>query len=82
MSLFKINPNTTIPSEQRQLAYQTMLRKEDGAILIKWYDDNLTVDDANKIYSDYKIEGKTDIEDLRLMILNAKEYIRGLYPDK
>lgn len=69
------------PQQKREEAYETLLYKEDGATLILWEGEAITVDIANKKWLDYSAEGSTIAKDLSTLIVRAKEYIRELYPD-
>ena len=82
MSIFKVNPNSTVPAEQRQNAYARMYRKQDGEYLIVYNDKFYTVDEANDVCSKYMVEGNTTrVQELQTLIVTAKEYIRSIYPD-
>lgn len=73
---------TALPSRLREQAYETMrLRKSDGSPMIGW-EGNMTVDEGNKLYLAYIAEGDlVKAETLQLLIKDAKDYIRNLYPD-
>lgn len=68
--------------QQREVAYETMLYKEDGTPLILWEGEAITVDTANKKWLDYSAEGSTIANELSALIVEAKAYIRELYPDR
>lgn len=82
MSVFKINPNTKLPAEQRELAYSQMRIKPDGSPVIEWCGAWLTVDQANKLYSAYTAEDDSRAAEIQILIKSSKAYIRELYPDK
>lgn len=79
--VYDINPMT--PAQQRELAYETMkFRESDGSPMVAW-EGGMTVDEGNKLYLAYLAEGDTEkSEALSILIKDAKEYIRSLYPDK
>ena len=70
------------PAQQREQAYETMLYNADGGKLIEWEGEAITVDQANDLWLKYSAEGNTIADTLSGLIVNAKEYIRQLYPDE
>ena len=61
--------------------YETLTHKQDGLPLIDWFGSIITIDDANKIYLAYLVEGDQKAEKIQRLIIDAKIYIRQLYPD-
>lgn len=70
-----------IPSEQRESAYSTLTHKEDGTPLITWEGQNITVNKASEKWLYYSSEGSETANELSAIIVEAKSYIRELYPD-
>ena len=62
-------------SELREQAYRT--RK-----LVKYGDQILTVDEANKLWLEYQAEGSPKALEISILITNAKTFIRASYPDE
>lgn len=67
--------------ELRKQAYLTLTEKEDKSPLILWHGENITVDNANKIYLEYFAENNDKAIEIQKLIISAKLYIRELYPD-
>ena len=67
--------------ELRKQAYLTLTEKEDKSPLILWNGENITVDNANKIYLEYFAENNDKAIEIQKLIISAKLYIRELYPD-
>ena len=70
-----------------ELRYTTGAEKRENAYevdpIIEWYDSQITVDDANKLWQAYTAEGKVDIaKELTEKIANAKTEISKMYPDE
>lgn len=63
------------PHEKRSNAYQTLQ-------LISWGESTITVDQANQIYLDYFAEANPKADQIQPLIIEAKAYIRSLYPDE
>lgn len=70
-----------IPSEQRESAYSTLTHKTDGTPLITWEGQNITVNKASEKWLYYSSEGSETANNLSVLIVEAKSYIRELYPD-
>lgn len=77
-------PMDDSPSEMRRKAYKTMrsfLNKAEA--LLPWEGEPLTVDEANTLWMDYMAEGNAAVAgELQILIVAAKTYIRGIYPEK
>ena len=67
--------------ELRKQAYLTLTEKENKSPLILWHGENITVDNANKIYLEYFAENNDKAIEIQKLIISAKLYIRELYPD-
>ena len=63
-----------IPKELRKRVYETEK-------IISYEDDMLTVDEANRKWQEYQAEGNSKANELTTLIANAKDMIRGQYPD-
>ena len=75
-------PVILTPAELREQSYRAMITKEDGAGLISWESKAITVDQANKVYLEYSAENSPKAEEIQAIIIQAKSYIRTLYPDE
>lgn len=63
------------PKEQREQAYET-------EPLIEYEGEEITVDEANKLFLQYSAEGNTQkYMDLQILIGRAKADVRARYPD-
>lgn len=62
------------PAQLREIEYETNK-------LIVWEGVNITVDQANLVYWRYAPEGNIKATEIQGLIVGAKEYIRGLYPE-
>lgn len=70
-----LEPRYSTSAEKRENAYET-------EAIIEWQEDNITVDDANRLWSAYTAEGKVAIaQELTALIAAAKQEIREKYPD-
>jgi len=49
--------------------------------LISWREEALTVNEANEKWLHYSAEGSDLANELSVLIVMAKEYIREIYPD-
>lgn len=66
----------TTGAEKRENAYEV-------DAIIEWQGDQITVDDANKLWQAYTAEGKVSIaQELTAKIAEAKAQIREEYPDE
>nr|WP_315020968.1 hypothetical protein [uncultured Aminipila sp.] len=72
---------TELPQKNRGQAYDTMRFKADQTPLILWKDEALTVNEANEKWLHYSAEGSENANELSVLIVIAKEYIRELYSD-
>lgn len=64
------------PKEQREQAYET-------EPLIEYEGEEITVDEANKLFLQYSAEGNTQkYMDLQILIGRAKADVRARFPDK
>ena len=70
----KNKPEEKTPSELRQNAYANVK-------IIEWFDKLISVDEANKLYLDYFAEANPKADQIQPLIIEAKAYIRSLYPD-
>lgn len=61
-------------AEQREHEYKTNP-------LIDWQGQKITVDQANTAYLQYFAEASPKAQEIQVLIIGAKEYIRGSYPD-
>lgn len=72
------------PAALRETAYHTLRAKEDGQPLIHYGGVNYTCDEALSQIKVYEQEdqyaGTTKAQELGQMWVNAKDYIRELYP--
>lgn len=75
MSLFKTSNLSNEPSDKRNIAYT-------NAPLIVWENSKLTVDQANEKYVQYFIEEDEKSNQIKTLIIDAKNTIRNLYPDE
>ncbi len=82
MSVFKVNPNTQVPSELRERDYEAKTHKEDGSELIPWEGKALTVDQATKLCVAYGIADNPKSEMLKTLIIPARAYIGDLHPEE
>jgi hypothetical protein len=73
--------DTPTQKQLREQSYGTMRYKQDGEALIRWDSNDMTVDEANKLWMDYSAEGSTKATELSILISTSKTYIRELYPD-
>lgn len=69
------------PSEQREVAYETMTQKEDGTALLEWEGKEITVNMAADKWKFYSSEGSDIANEISRLIVIAKSYIRELYPE-
>lgn len=68
-------PHIPTPAENRENAYE-------GANIIPWHDSMITVDEANKLFTQYFAEGDVaKCEELTEKIKVAKAEIRKQFPD-
>lgn len=72
---------TEYPQQNREHAYETLKYKADETPLISWKEEALTVNEANKKWLHYSAEGSEIANELSVLIVIAKEYIRELYFD-
>lgn len=77
------NPET----DRLEMRYTTGAEKRENAYevdaIIDWYDSQITVDDANKLWQAYTAEGKVDVaKELTEKIAEAKAAIREECPDE
>lgn len=70
-----------LPQQNREHAYETMRYKADQTPLILWREEALTVNEANKKWMIYSAEGSEIANELSVLIVMAKSYIREIYPD-
>ncbi|QHI71470.1 hypothetical protein [Aminipila terrae] len=70
-----------LPQQRREHAYETMRYKADQTPLILWKEEALTVNEANKKWMMYSAEGSEIANELSVLIVMAKSYIREIYPD-
>lgn len=70
-----------LPQQKREHAYDTMRYKADQNPLICWNDEALTVNEANEKWLHYSAEGSELANELSVLIVMAKEYVREIYPD-
>jgi hypothetical protein len=76
-------PEVKTQSKLREQAYKNLTKKQDGTSLILWGNSEITVDTANILFMNYFIEDNTNkSNELKILIKQAKNYIRTLYPDK
>lgn len=71
--------NLNTPSEMRKFSYAYMIRRQNGQYLIVYNMAYYTVDEANKLYSEYVAEGSEKASEISVLIKEAKDYIRELY---
>lgn len=60
--------------ELREQSYETLK-------CITWESTEITVDEANKLFLNYFAENNPKVNEIQPLIIEAKEYIRTLYPD-
>lgn len=62
---------------------QQELRKQSYETLncITWESEEITVDEANKLFLNYFAENNPKANEIQPLIIEAKEHIRTLYPD-
>lgn len=70
-----------LPEQNRQTSYKAMRYKADESPLISWREEALTVNEANEKWLYYSAEGSDLANELSVLIVMAKEYIREIYPD-
>ena len=70
----KINHSFT-QQELREQSYETLK-------CITWETTEITVDEANKLFLNYFAENNPKVNEIQPLIIEAKEYIRTLYPDE
>lgn len=69
-------PQVLSPRERREQAYET-------EPLIEYEGEEITVDEANKLFLQYSAEGNTQkYMDLQILIGRAKADVRARFPDK
>lgn len=61
-------------AELREQSYETLK-------CITWESTEITVDEANKLFLNYFAENNPKANEIQPLIIEAKEYIRTLYPD-
>ncbi len=70
-----------LPEQKRQTSYKAMRYKAGESPLISWREEALTVNEANEKWLHYSAEGSELANELSVLIVMAKEYIREIYPD-
>lgn len=73
---------TLTPQQQREKAYEELLLNSSNEPLILWENNPITVDQANKVFFEYSAENNSKASDIQALIIEAKAYIRSLYPDE
>ena len=71
------------PIKKEEILNET-LREQSYETLkcITWESTEITVDEANKLFLNYFAENNPKANEIQPLIIEAKEYIRTLYPDK
>lgn len=75
------DPRLPLAKDCRKYEYSSMFCRKDGTPLIMWDNTLLTVDGATALYLSYFSEDNPKAEEIKLLIIDAKAYIRQLYPD-
>lgn len=81
IACFVLPVELTESKQIRQYCYQNLRLKGDTSPLINWESENLTVDEAIAKHTAYFVEASEHANHLQVLIISAKEYIRGIYPE-